>query len=83
MAERKYSVAEIDDMRDSIRWSYPSDTAFYAKERDADIENRLRTYMQNGTDPEELREMRKQASDADYARQELYQRHRIQQNSHA
>lgn len=54
MAERKYSVAEIDRMRRSIRWSYPTGISCYEHERAADIENRLRTYMQNGTDPEEL-----------------------------
>jgi hypothetical protein len=53
MTERKYSITEIDRMRIAIRWSYPSGV-YYSNERTADIENRLRTYMQNGTDPEEL-----------------------------
>lgn len=54
MPERKYSVAEIDRLRDAIRWSYPSGVPFYEKDRNADIEDRLRTYMLNGTDPAEL-----------------------------
>lgn len=52
--ERKYTVAEIDRMRKAIEWSYPCGVSFQRSERDADVENRLRTYMQNGTDPEEL-----------------------------
>jgi hypothetical protein len=41
-------------MRDSISKSYPPGVQFYANERTADIENRLRTHMMNGTDPKEL-----------------------------
>lgn len=52
----KYSVDEIDRMREAIRRSYPLGVAYYKKERDADIENRLRTYMLNGTTPGELEE---------------------------
>lgn len=51
---RKYSISEIDRMRRAIRYSYPSGVCYIQHERDADIENRLRTYMQNGTEPEEL-----------------------------
>ena len=54
MSEKKYSVSEIDRMRNIIRWSYPCGVPFYEKERALDIELRLRTYMANGTDPEEL-----------------------------
>ncbi len=48
MADRKYSVAEIDRMRHAISCGYmgPSNSTL--------IEDRLRTYMLNGTDPEEL-----------------------------
>lgn len=52
MTERKYSVAEIDRMRDYLLqntdWS-GSRPAFEAR-----IEDTLRTYMLNGTEPEEL-----------------------------
>lgn len=51
--QRKYTVGEIDRMRSEIEWSYPSGP-YNAIERNADIENRLRTHMQNGTTPEEL-----------------------------
>lgn len=54
MVERKYTTHEIDSMRDSISKSYPPGVQFYANERTADIENRLRTHMMNGTDPKEL-----------------------------
>jgi len=54
MAEqRKYSVDEIDRMRRAIEWSY-GDGVFTMADRQADVENRLRTHMINGTDPEEL-----------------------------
>lgn len=51
MAERKYSIGEIDRMRKAIEWCYPTGVPYLAAERAADVENRLRTYMQNGTDP--------------------------------
>jgi hypothetical protein len=51
---RKYAIAEIEQMRNALRWSYPSGVSYYEKERSAEIENKLRTYMQNGTDPDEL-----------------------------
>jgi hypothetical protein len=44
---RKYSVSEIDRMRAAL-----SDCNSVWKARD--LEDRLRTYMLNGTDPEEL-----------------------------
>lgn len=50
MSERKYLVAEIDRMRRAISFGYSCDGS-------ADIENRLRTYMLNGTSPEELEQM--------------------------
>jgi hypothetical protein len=51
MTERRtaYSVKEIDRMRHAIGYLVPD-----TPERRADIEDRLRTYMLNGTDPEEL-----------------------------
>lgn len=55
MSEKHYSVAEIDRMRECIRWSYPGEPMMPA-DRDADIENRLRTYMLNGTTVSELEE---------------------------
>ena len=54
---RKYSVKEIDQMRDAIN-AHISITSiavsFKSSERDAQVENELRTYMLNGTDPKEL-----------------------------
>jgi hypothetical protein len=54
---KKYTIDEIDQMRSHIRWSYPSDVVYCTKDQDADIENRLRTYMQNGTTVAELEKM--------------------------
>lgn len=50
MAERKYSVAEIDQMRWWVTMMYrgPINPTL--------IEERLRTYMLNGTTPKELEE---------------------------
>lgn len=49
---RKYSVAEIDQMRSAVErgFSRPADPMKAA----LIIEDRLRTYMLNGTEPEEL-----------------------------
>lgn len=53
---KKYTIDEIDQMRNHIRWSYPFGVVS-CQELDADIENRLRTYMQNGTTVAELEKM--------------------------
>ncbi len=55
MTERKYTVAEIDQMRELIQGSYPDGWPYMHDEREAEIEGRLRTYMLNGTNPEELK----------------------------
>lgn len=52
MTERKYSVAEIDRMRRDV--STIANLGGQAFEGAAVIEGRLRTYMLNGTEPEEL-----------------------------
>lgn len=51
MPERKYSVAEIDRMRDAV---HTLCTPVGVGHRPVEVEERLRTYMLNGTDPEEL-----------------------------
>lgn len=59
MGECRYTVAEIDRMRAAVRracmpkapWSY--DPVHLSKE----VEEKLRTYMLNGTMPEELEEV--------------------------
>ena len=47
---RKYSVAEIDRMRNAVYGLYPE--SYWPKA--PEVEDRLRTYMLNGTTPEEL-----------------------------
>ena len=55
MVERKYSVAEIDRMRRALeRICTPTNRGYFPAEVEKRVEERLRTYMQNGTDPEEL-----------------------------
>lgn len=53
---RKYTYREINDMREIIRWSYPTGVSYNAAERDADIERRISTYMSASVDPEDMRE---------------------------
>lgn len=65
MSERKYSVQEIDRMRKTIRHQFPmiyrtppgsggNGPALLTDEYDSQVEDRLRTYMLNGTEPDEL-----------------------------
>ncbi len=58
MPDRKYSVAEIDRMR-KVLWKRVSNSIFTNPNYDPyklghSIEDELRTYMLNGTDPDEL-----------------------------
>jgi hypothetical protein len=79
MAERKYSVSEIDRMRRAITevvW----DQHWSPKTQAPVIEDRLRTYMLNGTEPEELEALSKpivekrEAEDADCCKRDEEQR---------
>lgn len=50
-----YSLSEIDAMRKSVDMLATSlGGSWDPRQRAAEVEDRLRTYMQNGTDPEEL-----------------------------
>jgi hypothetical protein len=49
---RKYSVSEIERMRNAVRLMVPDRAD--AGLRVLEIEERLRTYIANGTEPEEL-----------------------------
>lgn len=51
---RKYSLAEIDQMRNDFYWRRRVKNYLGSIER-SDIEEELRTYMMAGGDPEELR----------------------------
>lgn len=55
---RSYTLNEIDRMREAIRCLYSDDAAFYPEERNADIDNRVRTCMAGGIAPEELEKQR-------------------------
>ena len=55
MPERKYSVSEIDQMRGFIEALTLEYGVGYQREQlEAQVEDRLRTYMLNGTEPVEL-----------------------------
>ncbi len=55
MTLRKYSIEEIDSMRASLNdLAAPLHGGLYTPIESTVIEDRLRTYMANGTDPDEL-----------------------------
>ena len=54
MEQRKYSFSEIQAMRQALAFSYPSGVCYYADERSKEIEERIRTYMVAGIDPQEV-----------------------------
>jgi ABC-type glycerol-3-phosphate transport system substrate-binding protein len=68
--QRKYSVSEIDAMRQAIRWSYPDNVPFYQEERTKEIEELIRTYMAGGADPKEVAETYWKQSQARQAMQQ-------------
>jgi len=53
MKERAYTVREIDAMREAIRWDFPS-VLYQPEQRSRGIEERIRTYMIGGVDPQEV-----------------------------
>jgi hypothetical protein len=53
MTDRAYTVAEIDRMRTAVEWMQ-SDGPYRPSERVHEIEERLRTYMLAGIDPQDL-----------------------------
>lgn len=55
MSERKYSVSELDRMRRDLYWLHRPQGSYRESEHNAHLENILRTHMQNGTDPDELK----------------------------
>lgn len=54
MNERKYSVSEIDSMRRLVRDLCDTGMPYMPQDRAVEVEERLRTYMMHGADPEEL-----------------------------
>jgi hypothetical protein len=65
-SERRYTISEIDEMRESLSRMYPVGASYKSAEREAQTEDRLRTHMQNGTDPDELK-----AASKDYCEKEI------------
>jgi hypothetical protein len=54
MSERKYSFSEIECMRRALAWTYPPMQTYYPEERTREIEERLRTLLIAGVDPQEV-----------------------------
>jgi hypothetical protein len=67
---RKYSVEEIDQMRRSIDTMMSSHRSYDPVEQAKKIEERLRTYMLNGTEPDELKRNASEHFDRLYASQQ-------------
>lgn len=56
-SQRRYTLAELDAMRRSITLiHWPTNASFNASQRAMEVENFLRTHMQNGSSPEDLNE---------------------------
>ena len=52
--ERKYSVSEIDRMRESVTLLLGINPYFLNEQLDRKVENRLRTYLVAGASPKDL-----------------------------
>lgn len=53
--QRKYTVDEIDRMRLALIGRHPTEETYRRRaERQVRVEDELRTYMLNGTDPDEI-----------------------------
>jgi hypothetical protein len=70
---RQYSIKEIDQMRRSLRDMYPTGVSYKSSERAAEVEDRLRTHMQNGTDPADLEKAAREAMDQEIKAHEHHQ----------
>lgn len=64
---RKYSIEEMDEMRGYIERMYTMGVAYKPAERVADIEQRLRSFMANGTEPHELAKKAEEFAARDWA----------------
>jgi len=53
--KKKYSISDIDRMRNALRYlKIENMVPYYEEELAAAVEDQLRTHMMNGTDPHEL-----------------------------
>lgn len=52
--QRRYSFNEIELMRQMLSMSYPDGVCYMADERSKEIEERVRTLMVGGVDPQEV-----------------------------
>lgn len=70
----KYSIEEIDAMRRAVDTLCDNGNSYNPDIRGKEVEERLRTYMQNGTTPAELASAANKHSDALYKQQEVRQK---------
>lgn len=56
--QRSYTLSEIDHMRKAIEWGIiPPGQCYYPADKTAQVEDRLRTYLASGIEPEEVVKM--------------------------
>lgn len=67
--DRKYSVYDIDAMRKAVeRFGWMANSgSYYPADRAKEIEERVRTYMVAGVDPDELKDDLEKIWEADFA----------------
>lgn len=75
MPKRKYSIEEIDRMREAVELMQP-DGVYNEREEERRIERELRTYMRNGTDPAELEGCAQQRLEENMRDEEAMERRR-------
>lgn len=74
VAARKYTAAEISEMRGHVTYlNTHNGVSYYPAERDAKIERELRTYIMAGAEPSELADKVKAKSEAETLRWEQEQ----------
>lgn len=66
MAKQKYTIDDIDKARHAVSWMVGM---FFSENRDAIIEDRLRTYLAQGIDVDELCAKAKEEEKLWYERQ--------------
>lgn len=73
MSERAYTLKEVDRMRKAVfasktSWEVHSNPEYqqrYEQRRDREVEDKLRTYLSAGVDPQELEDEAKAVKDWD------------------
>lgn len=72
MIERAYTVWDIERMRCAVDWLHRPNGPYLPEARRKEIEELLRTYMLNGTDPDELEAAANSRNDTDITKWSNY-----------